>query len=105
MVNRFIFKVFYFAPDLIRSITRHLSLRKQFIEYGGFKAQIYIAICDVPHGSNLGPLLFLMFINDIISYFHDLKIYNSVNNINYGFFTRSNQLYRVVGKMWEIFQV
>ena len=43
----------------------YLSNRKQFILYDDFKTEVKIVKCGVPQGSILGPLLFLIFVNDL----------------------------------------
>lgn len=67
----------------------YLSDRLQSVVISGHESEAYLADSGVPQGSHLGPVLFLVFINDIttkikhcrISLFaDDLKIYKVVGN-------------------------
>ena len=45
----------------------YLSNRKQFVRYQMQDSDHKIINCDVPQGSILGPLLFMLYINDIVN--------------------------------------
>ena len=45
----------------------YLSNRKQFVSFNGLSSETMPVVCGIPQGSIIGPLLFLIYMNDIIN--------------------------------------
>ena len=77
-----------FSKDLLLLFSSYLKNRRQYVAYKGFESRKSECPSGVPQGSNLGPLPFLLFINDItdvvtssliLLYADDIKLCKSIN--------------------------
>ena len=77
--------------DLLRWLTSYVFNRSLLVVVNGHRSTPFPATSGVPQGSLLGPLLFLIYLNDIGQcfkhcnfslYADDLKVYLSVNSIS-----------------------
>ena len=85
-------------------ISNYLSDRNQYVEIENFKSSVCKIECGVPQGSILGPLLYLIYVNDIpkattgnlLSFADDTSLYLSHSDVDILFQnanTEMNNLY------------
>jgi hypothetical protein len=104
--------------DLFRWIKSYVENRTQSVVVSGFTSQSKYISSGVPQGSHLGPLLFTLYINDIVKcisnsyvllYADDAKIYKVIRNssdcellqndlCNFESFCRANNLFLNIDK-------
>jgi len=67
------------ALELFKS---YLKNRKQFVSLNGVESDMNTVTCGVPQGSVLGPILFLLYINDLPNISNKLKIFLFADDTN-----------------------
>ena len=81
---------FGFSGSLLKLLESYLLNRVQCVQYRGYKSKNIVPSSGVPQGSNLGPLLFLLFVNDItevvsagnLLFADDFKIYRVIKSLD-----------------------
>ena len=82
--------------DLLKLITCYLKGRKQYVSYGGVESTPLDIVNGVPQGSVLGPLLFIIFINDIVNISDIAKFVLFADDLNIFIFHSSREkLYKI----------
>ena len=74
------------ANDWFKS---YLSDRKQFVSINGHDSNLASVLYDVPQGSVLGPLLFLIYINDLNQAIKFCKVHHIADDTNLLHFSKS----------------
>lgn len=83
-------KIYKLSDLTLNWFESYLGGRRQYVVYEGCRSENYSTPSGVPQGSNLGPLLFLLAVNNIphfitnsilLMYADDLKIFKVIKNI------------------------
>ena len=77
----------------------YLTERKQYVFFNGYSSALQNITCGVPQGSVFGPLLFLIYINDLPNISKILKFYLFADDTNiYYESTNSKELEKVLNR-------
>ena len=79
-----------FCGSLLKWLRSYLSGRVMSVKIGDVFSAIFAVFSGVPQGSHLGPLLYLLYMNDVhlslscrkLSYADDIKLFSVINDIS-----------------------
>ncbi len=72
-------------------LENYLSQRNQYVQFNDAKSDLKTMLCGIPQGSILGPILFILYINDLanisdklkfILFADDTNVFYSDNDLN-----------------------
>ena len=85
--------------NLLNWFHSYLTDRKQFVSINGQNSDLMDITCGVPQGSVLGPLLFLLYINDLPNISKILNFYLFADDTNIYYESKSlNEIEKTVNK-------
>ena len=94
-------KAYGIHSEHLKWFRRYLSNRKHFILYDDFKVEMNIFKCGFSQGSILGPLIFVIFVNDlsnstkVLDLADDTNLFCSAKNIRTLFETANQKLSQI----------
>ena len=80
----------------------YLSNRKQYVSINGYDSNLADVKFGVPQGSVLGPLLFLIYINDLNKALKFCKVHHFADDTNLIYFSKSVHLTNMLTLAYKI---
>ena len=85
--------------ETAKLLESYLSRWMQYVCYGGFESEKGLVECRVPEGSVLGPLFFLIYVNDMVRACSDLDLVLFADDTNiFAKARNSDELFQKVNK-------
>ena len=77
--------------QILKWFESYLSDRKQYVYHNGVTSSLRSISCEVFQGSVLGPLLFLIYVNDLPNISNKLKFYLFADDTNISIFHKTKE--------------
>lgn len=88
--------------QFLELLTSYLSGRTQYVSYGGRESTLLNILSGVPQGSVLGPLLFIIFVNDIVNITNVAKFVLFADDLNlFVIHTCRESLYKIANQILQ----
>ena len=93
-----LYKIYHYGirGEAYNWIKGFLTNRKQYVNISGFESSKQSITCGVPQGSTLGPLLFLLYINDLNRAFSKCVVHHFADDTNLIFASKKKETIETV---------
>lgn len=101
-------KYYGFNETSLKLLENYLLERKQYVHYNNVNSKLLNSSCGVPQGSILGPLLFIIYTNDLhhssslfnfLTYADDTTLFGNINSFKSNNYTISQSINKELTKV------